>query len=150
MIKNQRQFEQARRQLARWNALKSRLSKLSLAFSIDETALIDTAEQKIACLQQNLDVYQDLRRNRFAEQDILKAASKLPTSLIKARIALGWSQSELARRAGLQYQHIYRYEKNVYSAVNLCRAIKIAGVLQEALTEHESALKELESLLPIT
>jgi HTH-type transcriptional regulator / antitoxin HipB len=42
------------------------------------------------------------------------AIEDLPTTLIKARIASGLTQKDLAERIGVQEQQIQRYEANHY------------------------------------
>ena len=53
--------------------------------------------------------------------DSLKVVADLPSILIKARIAQGLSQKDLAERIGLKEQQIQRYEATDYASANLSR-----------------------------
>ncbi len=58
----------------------------------------------------------------------------MPTALIRARIACGLTQRQLAERIGLQEQAIQRYEATNYAGVSFARLIEIAEALD--LTIH--------------
>ena len=58
---------------------------------------------------------------------------ELPIALIKARISLGMSQKDLAKKIGTQEQQIQRYEANHYAAISFDRMMKIAEALGIAL-----------------
>ena len=53
----------------------------------------------------------------------------LPLALIKARIALGLSQKELAERLGLKEQQIQRYEATEYATASLKRVKAVINAL---------------------
>lgn len=148
MIKSEVQYQRARKQLGKWFAMKRRLSSLAFAFSVEESELLEVAEIKIASLQQEIANYRALTRSNAIDIEQLQGFANFPGSLISARIALGWTQTELAERTGLRAQHIHRYEKERYSSISLSRALKIAAILQASLSEREAAHKELECLLP--
>ncbi|MBA7687521.1 hypothetical protein ES703_95984 [subsurface metagenome] len=61
----------------------------------------------------------------------LKATSleELPTALIKARIAKGLSQRQLANALGVKEQQIQRYESSDYTSVSLRRLVRVADAL---------------------
>ena len=61
--------------------------------------------------------------------DQLKTVAELPTLLIKARIAQGLSQKELAERLGLKEQQIQRYEATDYASARLARIKEVVGAL---------------------
>lgn len=147
MIQNARQYREARQQLSKWTALKSRLSKLAVAFSIDERELMELIDRRLNHISQSLSDFQTLQRTDLEDTDSLQHVVKLPASLIKARIALGWTQTELAKRTGLKVQHVHRYEKNSYSSIKLSRAIEIAVLLQTALAERATELHELQNIV---
>jgi HTH-type transcriptional regulator/antitoxin HipB len=54
----------------------------------------------------------------------------VPQDLIRARIASGLSQKELAKRLGMPEQQIQRYEAKEYESVSLARIAEIAKALQ--------------------
>ena len=51
----------------------------------------------------------------------------MPYILIKARIAQGLSQKELAERIGLKEQQIQRYEATDYASANLSRIKEVVS-----------------------
>jgi HTH-type transcriptional regulator / antitoxin HipB len=65
----------------------------------------------------------------------LNYLSDLPTTLIKARIAAGMTQKELAEIIGVQEQQIQRYEANHYSSTSFDRLQLIASALQIEITQ---------------
>lgn len=57
------------------------------------------------------------------------SADALGALLIKARIARGWSQRELAERLGLQMQKIQQYEATEYAGASVTRVREILQAL---------------------
>jgi len=68
---------------------------------------------------------------------VLKAQSlsELPGILIKARIARGLSQRDLAETLGLKEQQIQRYESEEYATANLRRLAEVAEALRLNISE---------------
>jgi len=60
----------------------------------------------------------------------------LPTLLIKARIARGWSQRRLGEALGIAEQQVQRYESTGYQAASLARICDVATALGVAMTER--------------
>jgi transcriptional regulator with XRE-family HTH domain len=56
----------------------------------------------------------------------------IPTSLICARIALGWTQKELAKRLGTTEQQIQKYEATEYESASFRKISEIVSVLKSA------------------
>ena len=65
----------------------------------------------------------------------LHALSELPDLLIKARIARGYTQADLAKRLRLKPQQIQRYEATHYDSISFRRLLEIARVLDVDLSE---------------
>ena len=61
---------------------------------------------------------------------------KLPEALIRARIAAGLSQKELAGRLGLKEQQIQRYEARRYAGASLDRIQAVADALGMQIHER--------------
>jgi HTH-type transcriptional regulator / antitoxin HigA len=66
---------------------------------------------------------------------------ELSTVLVKARIARGWTQRQLAETLGMAEQQIQRYEANDYRSTSLARLCDIANALGITVTQH-AELKE--------
>jgi transcriptional regulator with XRE-family HTH domain len=60
-------------------------------------------------------------------------------ALVKARIARGWTQTQLARRLEMPKQQVQRYEATAYARASLHRLAQIARVLGMTLTGTASA-----------
>ena len=70
--------------------------------------------------------YESLKAGEF-HLDSLKLVADLPSILIKARIAQGLSQKDLAERIGLKEQQIQRYEATDYASANLARIKEVVN-----------------------
>jgi HTH-type transcriptional regulator / antitoxin HipB len=83
-------------------------------------------------LKQEIIEYEELKSgaiNTLQIEDI----NDLPIALIKARIASGMTQKELAEKIGTQEQQIQRYEADRYAAISFQRMMKIAEALGMSL-----------------
>ena len=61
--------------------------------------------------------------------------AELPNILIKARIAQGLSQSDLAQRLRMPEQQVQRYEAEAYASASLRRLNEVAAALHLSVTE---------------
>jgi len=59
----------------------------------------------------------------------LGSLEELPAALIRARIARGWTQEQLAQKLRLPKQQIQRYEATRYASASLHRVLEVAGTL---------------------
>lgn len=59
----------------------------------------------------------------------------LADALIKARLARGWTQKQLAEKLGTVEQQIQRYEATGYASASLARLGDVATALSVAITE---------------
>ena len=135
MITNERQFEQTRKQLELLEAL---LVSTATGAAGDEgfrdlQAAGLTAQ--IGDLRTELDEYTQLRDGGTT---VFEAASLagLADTLIKARIARGWTQRRLAEALGVAEQQIQRYESSAYRSASLARLCDITEALGVTVTER--------------
>jgi ribosome-binding protein aMBF1 (putative translation factor) len=138
MITNERQYRISKAQLAKFKqAIDS--------FDIHEAArrtgsrLLAKAEWEALkseeeVLSTQLQEYESLKSGAVT---VLRAESldELPNVLIRARIARGLSQRELAAALGLKEQQIQRYEAEQYASAALRRLIDIAKALNLSISE---------------
>jgi ribosome-binding protein aMBF1 (putative translation factor) len=82
----------------------------------------------LATLRREIKEYERLRSSR-GRQINPEEIAELPRKLIRARIAAGLSQRELAERLGLKEQQIQRYEATNYETASLKRVIEVARAL---------------------
>lgn len=92
-------------------------------------------ESQLADLRQELADYDALRSGRVRVLE-LDSLAQLPEALIRARIAAGLSQKELARRLGLKEQQIQRYETRRYAGASLERIQAVADALGVEIHER--------------
>ncbi len=115
------------------------------AFDIEETAkrvkslVLAKAElgaliSEVDNLEAQVKEYEDLKSGSVTK---LKATSleQLSTILIKARIAKGLSQRQLANALGVKEQQIQRYESSDYACASLRRLVRVADALGLNISE---------------
>jgi transcriptional regulator with XRE-family HTH domain len=85
-------------------------------------------ESQLRDLKRDVAEYETLRSGR---QQVLEVESfeDFPNALVRARIAAGLSQKELAERLGLKEQQIQKYEATGYSGASLARMTEIVNAL---------------------
>ncbi len=126
MIKNERQYLITKAQTARFlRNLKSLSEEVHpLVFKAQREAV----SSQIVDLEKDLKEYESLKSGRF-QHDQLKTVEQLPSLLIKARIARGMTQKDLAERLGLKEQQIQRYEATDYASARLARIKEVVEAL---------------------
>ena len=92
-------------------------------------------ESQLADLREELAEYDALRAGKVRELK-LESLTELPEALIRARIAAGVSQKELAGRLSLKEQQIQRYEATRYAGVSLERIQAVADALGATIHER--------------
>lgn len=123
-----RRFEEALAHLeAKYGKKRSKLAQIE----------IDAVRSQANDLRNEIDEYDQLRSGAVST---FEAASleDLATLLIKARIARGWSQRDLAEALGVAEQQIQRYESSGYRSASLARLSDIARALNVTITERGS------------
>ena len=133
MIKNERQYRISRNQAARFSQTLDSLRRRSKESREGTHPLIAKAQEEalrsqMTDLEEQLIEYESLKAGNF-EIRHLNVVSELPTSLIKARIAQGLSQRDLAERLKLKEQQIQRYEATDYASANLARIKEVINAL---------------------
>jgi ribosome-binding protein aMBF1 (putative translation factor) len=135
MIKNERQYRITKAQAAK---LEGALESFSAQSADDRKthprlvkAQADALRSQLASLLSELREYEGIKAGEVPPPD-LSYIAVVPQDLIRARIASGLSQRELAERLGMPEQQIQRYEAVEYESVSLARIIEIAKALQAA------------------
>jgi ribosome-binding protein aMBF1 (putative translation factor) len=98
-------------------------------------AMRESLESELEILREQLAEYEALRSGRIAVLE-LDSLTDLPDALIRARIAGGLTQKELATRLGLKEQQIQRYEATRYAGVSLQRVQAVAEALGVKIHER--------------
>src|SRR5688500_17728933 len=133
MIKNERQYRIAKAEAAKFEEALRSFSAESRNDRTTHPRLTktqrDALQSQLESLRHELIEYEDLERGNMPPPD-LEYISVISRDLIRARIAAGLSQKELAERLGMPEQQIQRYEAKEYESVSLARISEIAKVLQ--------------------
>jgi len=141
MIKNERQYRITKAQAAKLEAALESFSAQAAGDKRTHPRLIkaqaDGLRSQLESLQSELRDYEGIKAGEIPPPD-LSYIAVVPQDLIRARIAAGLSQKELAERLGMPEQQIQRYEAVEYESVSLARIIEIAKALQAV----RPALKE--------
>lgn len=128
-------------------ATKAHLTTFEQAATNLAAGLVDGTSSKLALLELAAVLAQaeDLRAE-IAEYELLRSGAvctfeanslaELPTLLVKARIARGWTQRDLADALGVAEQQMQRYESTGYRAASLARLCDIADALNVNVTER--------------
>ena len=137
MIKNERQYRITKAQAAKLEAALESFSAQSADDRKTHPRLIkaqaDALRSQLESLRGELREYEDIKAGEIPPPD-LSYITVVPQDLIRARIAAGLSQKELAERLGMPEQQIQRYEATEYESVSLARIMEIAKALQPAST----------------
>ena len=88
----------------------------------------EAMEAQLASLREELEEYERLK-SAGVSAIAVTSIDELPEGLIKARIARGLSQRELAQRLELKAQQIQRYEAERYASASYQRLCEVAHAL---------------------
>lgn len=153
MIKNERQYRISKAAARKFQrALSTPTETASDIDPVIADATVRAIASQLSDLEASLREYEALRSGdvRIVDVDTL---DELPTMLIRARIAAGLTQKDLAERMELSAQQIQRYEETDYQAASFARLLEVAkaiglSVRHEALIgANEQTAKDVLSTL---
>ncbi|MEO8211092.1 MAG: helix-turn-helix domain-containing protein, partial [bacterium] len=98
---------------------------------------------KLRELLEEVKKYEDLKDGKIIITEV-RDLKELPIVLIKARIANGLTQAELAENLGLKEQQIQRYESEKYETASLRTLYKVAETLKISINA-DVQIKEIEA-----
>ena len=129
MITNERQYLNTKAEVARFEqALAKADEQNKHLHAALRKAAREGLESQTEELRQQLKEYEALRSGK-KKTFVFDSLTSLPEGLIKARIARGLTQKQLAESMNLQEQQIQRYEATSYEGAALERIEAIAKVL---------------------
>jgi transcriptional regulator with XRE-family HTH domain len=138
MIKNERQYRITRAQLERFRAEIERMARGTSAPPGTHPELVkaqlDAMRSQGDDLQREIDEYEALQAGTEKVLTVTSFA-ELPDALVKARIAGGLSQKQLADRIGVKEQQVQRYEATGYAGASLTRIQEVIAALGVHVTE---------------
>jgi DNA-binding XRE family transcriptional regulator len=129
MIRNERQYKITKAQIKKFKeALEKFEKQKSKAHPMLVKAQKDAMKSELAVLEGQVKDYEKLRSGKYK---VLKDSSfdDLPIELIRARIALGYTQKQLGELVGLKEQQIQRYEETEYTSASFSRLREIINAL---------------------
>ena len=132
MIKNERQYRVTKAQADKFrralDGLGKRTSPETQVHPLLQKAQEDALRSQLADLRAEIEEYEILRSGQRSVL-ALDSLEELPQALIKARIASGLSQRELAAQLGIKEQQMQRYEATGYAHASLSRVMAVARTL---------------------
>jgi ribosome-binding protein aMBF1 (putative translation factor) len=133
MIQNELEYKITKSELAKFEEALTQLETNqpdSEAWMIDLQR--DAMQSQFEELKAQVIEYEQLRSSLVNQQHImleLAQLSELPATLIRARIAKGWTQAQLAERLGVRVQQVQNDEATLYQSASFARLNKIATAL---------------------
>jgi DNA-binding XRE family transcriptional regulator len=128
MISNERQYRITKTQADKFSIALQEARERGGGDPLLDKLQQDALQSQLHDLQQELHEYETLRGG---EKSILTVDSfaEFPAALIKARVASGLTQKDLADRLGLKEQQIQRYEATDYRTASMRRLKQVIEVL---------------------
>jgi ribosome-binding protein aMBF1 (putative translation factor) len=137
MIENEWQYHVTKKRIAQFEASLTDLQTTPRPAHLPprlHRAMHQSIESQLADLRREIEEYEALKARQVSVLE-LHSLSELPDLLIKARIARGYTQADLAKRLRLKPQQIQRYEATRYHSVSFRRLLEIARTLEVDLSE---------------
>lgn len=135
MITNEVQYRATKAHLDRFEEaaanIEARPGKRTKLEALELVAIRAQADD----LRAEMADYDELRSGALSSFEA-GSLEELSTVLVKARIARGWTQRELADALGMAEQQIQRYEANEYRSTSLARLCDIANALGVTVAQH--------------
>ena len=142
MIKNERQYRITRTQANRFaltlQTLREKRGDDDAIHPLISKAQEEAVVSQLTDLENEMREYESLRSGDFQFDDLTSVA-QIPSVLIKARIARGLSQKNLADRIGVKEQQIQRYEATDYDSASLSRIREVATALAEPPEKYDAS-----------
>jgi HTH-type transcriptional regulator / antitoxin HipB len=143
MITNELEYKISKSEIAKFEEALKYLEKNQAG---EESWKIDlqceAMQSQLDDLKQQVTAYEALRGSAQRGYLILEleSLSDLPQTLIRARIAKGWTQANLAEHLGVRVQQVQNDEATLYQSANFSRLSRIADVLGLEVKEAKVAI----------
>jgi len=133
IITNEKGRRASMKDLSKLKALRTRVIKMTRDYELEDQSIENLLNQRIDLLTRAVEQHDQDIRTPAAAFELLTQLRSIPEMLIKARLAAGWTLTELATHSKTNRQQLTRYEKRGYKNISLSKAIAIASALTEAL-----------------
>jgi HTH-type transcriptional regulator/antitoxin HigA len=136
MITNEVQHRATRAHLAKFEEAIANLERQAAGAGDKKRRALELGalRSQASDLEAELAEYELLRSGKLTSFEAHSLA-QLADALVKARIAKGWTQRQLADALGVAEQQIQRYESTGYGAASLARLCDIADALGTEVRE---------------
>lgn len=132
MIKNEFQLKRTQIELNKLKNIRRNTTQLLVThFQTKKFANVECVSTKIEELENDIRSFKQVYPKSLAIS--LSDLNNLGKNLVMARIAVGYSQQDLARQCNLKQQQISRHESDLYKSASLERLTLVVDVLQQAL-----------------
>lgn len=128
MIANERQYRLTRKKLRELSELIGNVEQGAAGDKDFRDLQVDALASQIESLREEIVEYESLRAGSTTTIEAASLAG-LADALIKARIARGWTQADMANRLGVAEQQVQRDEANRYAGAALSRLCDVAEAL---------------------
>ena len=134
MIANDRQYQQTRKKTTELERLLAAVHDGTAGDDGFRDLQADAVQSQLDDLRVELAEYDELRSGAMTTFES-PTLSGLADALIKARIARGWTQANLADALGVAEQQVQRYEVSRYAGASLARLGDVATALNATVSE---------------
>jgi HTH-type transcriptional regulator/antitoxin HigA len=134
MIMNEVQYRSTKAHLARFEEAAANLEARQDRSKLGELEL-EAVRAQADDLRSEIAEYELLRSGTVSSFDA-SSLSDLAVLLVKARIARGWTQRQLADVLGVAEQQVQHYESTGYRAASLARICDVTAALGVTVTER--------------
>lgn len=135
MITNEVQYRATKAHLDRFDEAAANIeSRPGKRTKLDQLEL-DAVRSQADDLRAELADFEQLRGGALSTFEA-PSLEELATVLVRARIARGWTQRQLAEKLGVAEQQIQRYEANDYRSTSLARLCDIADTLGVVIAQR--------------
>lgn len=151
MIKNKKQYKKTKELMLEFKkALEDLEGRVDVIEDKEEYEYTYNAYQyQYSQLKEEAVEYESIRNNQ-TKVLVDKSIDNLYEVLIQARIARGWSQTDLAKELDLNPQQIQRYEASNYEGVSLWKVLDILDALELKVELKDIALPDPNYIQPET
>lgn len=147
MITNNRQYKITQSQIENFQEALDSFSTDALGAENIHPKILEAQKNSISFklreLLEEVREYEELRDGKIIIAEI-RDLKELPIVLIKARIANGFTQSQLAESLGLKEQQVQRYEAEKYETASLKTLLKVAEILKISINA-DVQIKEIDA-----
>jgi DNA-binding XRE family transcriptional regulator len=128
MIRNERQYRASQAHRERLLATRQGYEAAPQADPLAQAALLSSIDWLLEDVEAELAEYEALRAGAISEV-VAEGLGALPDLLVKARIAEGLTQRQLAERLGVAEEAVQRDEAGGYARAGLDRLARVAEAL---------------------